>query len=108
LHRPFELTRLIVHHYSPLSGRWPSFCRWDRIHYLLSWSFFFTQVTQVKVSIVRCKCAPARVASDDCVPIATDHTSYDYEAIVRDAKLVVDTLNATRHVKENRDKVVHR
>jgi UDP-N-acetyl-D-glucosamine dehydrogenase len=48
-----------------------------------------------------------RLASYDCVLIATDHSSYDYEAIVRDSKLVVDTRNATRHVKQDREKVVH-
>lgn len=48
-----------------------------------------------------------RLASYDCVLIATDHTSYDYEAIVRNSKLVVDTRNATRHVKQHREKVVH-
>src|SRR6202795_1911718 len=50
---------------------------------------------------------PERLAKYDCVLIATDHTSYDYEAIVRDSKLVVDTRNATRHVKQRREKVVH-
>jgi UDP-N-acetyl-D-glucosamine dehydrogenase len=53
------------------------------------------------------KLSPERLASYDCVLIATDHTSYDYEAIVRNSKLVVDTRNATRHVKQNRQKVVH-
>jgi UDP-N-acetyl-D-glucosamine dehydrogenase len=48
-----------------------------------------------------------RLASYDCVLIATDHSSYDYDAIVRDSKLVVDTRNATRHVKQHREKVVH-
>ena len=47
-----------------------------------------------------------RLASYDCVLIATDHTSYDYEAIVHNSKLVVDTRNATRHVKQNREKIV--
>jgi len=51
--------------------------------------------------------SPERLATYDCVLIATDHTSYDYEAIVRDSKLVVDTRNATRHVKQDREKVVH-
>jgi UDP-N-acetyl-D-glucosamine dehydrogenase len=51
--------------------------------------------------------SPERLASYDCVLIATDHSSYDYEAIVRDSKLVVDTRNATRHVKQHREKVVH-
>lgn len=32
----------------------------------------------------------------DCVLILTDHSEYDYAAIVRDSKLIVDTRNATR------------
>ncbi len=51
--------------------------------------------------------SPERLASYDCVLIATDHTSYDYDAIVRNSQLVVDTRNATRHVRQNREKVVH-
>jgi UDP-N-acetyl-D-glucosamine dehydrogenase len=51
--------------------------------------------------------SPERLASYDCVLIATDHTSYDYEAIVRNSQLVVDTRNATRHVKQHGEKVVH-
>ena len=38
--------------------------------------------------------------------IATDHTAYNYDDIVEHAKLVVDTRNATRHVKKHRDKIV--
>jgi len=34
----------------------------------------------------------------DCVVIATDHSGYDYDSIVRDARLVVDTRNATRGI----------
>jgi UDP-N-acetyl-D-glucosamine dehydrogenase len=37
----------------------------------------------------------------DCVVIATDHTSYDYELIVNNAALVVDTRNATRKIINN-------
>jgi UDP-N-acetyl-D-glucosamine dehydrogenase len=51
--------------------------------------------------------SPERLASYDCLLIATDHTSYDYEAIVRNSKLVVDTRNATRHVKQNRERIVN-
>src|SRR3979411_2909284 len=46
------------------------------------------------------------LAGYDCVLIATDHTSYDYGAIVDAAKLVVDTRNATRRVMRHRDKIV--
>ncbi len=42
----------------------------------------------------------------DCVVIATDHSSYDYQAIVDSAKLVVDTRNATRPIIRNRDRIV--
>jgi UDP-N-acetyl-D-glucosamine dehydrogenase len=40
------------------------------------------------------------------VLIVTDHSSYDYEFIVRHARLVIDTRNATRNVAENREKIV--
>ena len=36
------------------------------------------------------------LGSYDCVVIVTDHSSYDFAAIVRQAQLVVDTRNATR------------
>ncbi len=39
----------------------------------------------------------------DCVVIVTDHDAFDYAAIVKSAKLVVDTRNATR---SKNDKVV--
>ena len=38
--------------------------------------------------------------------IATDHSSYDYPAIVESAQLVVDTRNATRRIVRNRNKIV--
>jgi UDP-N-acetyl-D-glucosamine dehydrogenase len=34
----------------------------------------------------------------DAVVIVTDHTSYDYQSIVDQAQLVVDTRNATRSI----------
>ena len=34
----------------------------------------------------------------DCVMIVTDHSDYDYQRIVREAKLVVDTRNATKGI----------
>jgi len=42
----------------------------------------------------------------DCVLIATDHSAYDYDWIVRHAKLVIDTRNATAGVTAGRDKIV--
>lgn len=49
---------------------------------------------------------PAFLAEQDCILIATDHTAYDYEAIVKHAKLVIDTRNATKSVKNGREKIV--
>jgi UDP-N-acetyl-D-glucosamine dehydrogenase len=45
------------------------------------------------------------LASYDCVLISTDHSSYDYNAIVEAAQLVVDTRNATRHVTRHRERI---
>jgi UDP-N-acetyl-D-glucosamine dehydrogenase len=46
------------------------------------------------------------LAKYDAAIIATDHSSYDYHAIVDGSKLVVDTRNATRRVARNRDRIV--
>jgi UDP-N-acetyl-D-glucosamine dehydrogenase len=45
------------------------------------------------------------LAGLDCVLIATDHSAYDYDFIVRNAPLVVDTRNATKHVRVGREKI---
>jgi UDP-N-acetyl-D-glucosamine dehydrogenase len=50
--------------------------------------------------------SPEMLGKYDAVVIATDHSSYDYAAIVDAAKLVVDTRNATRRVIRNRQKIV--
>ncbi|PWU03500.1 MAG: UDP-N-acetyl-D-glucosamine dehydrogenase [Terriglobia bacterium] len=36
------------------------------------------------------------VASADCVVVVTDHSAFDYEALVQRARLIVDTRNALR------------
>jgi len=45
------------------------------------------------------------LASQDCILIATDHSAYDYDFIVRHAPLVIDTRNATKNVHEGREKI---
>ena len=51
-------------------------------------------------------CTPLDKIKDyDCVLIVTDHTDYDYKKIVDEAKLVVDTRNATKGIKS--PKIVH-
>jgi UDP-N-acetyl-D-glucosamine dehydrogenase len=46
------------------------------------------------------------LAAQDCVLIATDHTAYDYSWVVGASKLVIDTRNATKGVRENRGRIV--
>jgi len=41
----------------------------------------------------------------DCVVITTNHSTYNYDWIVAQARLIVDTRHATKHVKEGRDKI---
>ena len=49
---------------------------------------------------------PLETAKDaDVVVIATDHECIDYEQLVRDATLVIDTRNATKNVTFGKDKV---
>ena len=45
------------------------------------------------------------LSSQDLVIITTDHTTIDYEWVVAHAKHVFDTRNATKNVRENRNKI---
>jgi UDP-N-acetyl-D-glucosamine dehydrogenase len=45
------------------------------------------------------------LADSDCVLIVTDHDKYDWDFVVRHAKLIVDTRNATRGVSQGREKI---
>lgn len=42
----------------------------------------------------------------DLVVITTNHSIYDYDFIVQNSKKVIDTRNATKDVKKNREKIV--
>lgn len=46
------------------------------------------------------------VSEADCIIITTDHSDYNFTKIVENAKLVVDTRNATKAVKVGKDKIV--
>jgi UDP-N-acetyl-D-glucosamine dehydrogenase len=45
------------------------------------------------------------LAAADCVLILTDHSNVDYDLVVDNAQLVVDTRNATKEVQANRDRI---
>lgn len=57
---------------------------------------FFPTVGHGRHYALNMTCTPLTdLDSYDCILIATDHSDYDYETIVRESKLVVDTRNAT-------------
>jgi UDP-N-acetyl-D-glucosamine dehydrogenase len=49
---------------------------------------------------------PASIQEADCVVIITNHSSYDYQAILDNSKLIVDTRNALSKVGTGNPKVV--
>lgn len=46
------------------------------------------------------------LSSYDCVIVATHHAAYDWQMIADHAKLIIDTRNALRDVKGNKDHIV--
>jgi len=67
---------------------------------------YFPTVGRGRKYDLQMTCTPIETVKDfDCVLIVTNHSSYDYEKIVNEAKLVVDTRNATGKIKS--DKIVH-
>ncbi len=60
---------------------------------------YFPFVGQGRHYKLNMKCASlAEIGTYDCVVIVTDHSAYDYRAIVEQARLVVDTRGATRSI----------
>src|SRR6266481_2668790 len=60
---------------------------------------FFPILDKGRKYNLQLRCASLENLGDyDCVLIVTDHSSYDYQEIVRQAQLVVDTRNATRGI----------
>lgn len=67
---------------------------------------YFPRVGRGRKYNLQMQCAPLEnLGQYDCVLIVTDHSSYDYEMIVRESQLVVDTRNATRGIRS--EKIVH-
>lgn len=47
-----------------------------------------------------------RLGQQDCVVITTDHSNIDYQLVVDQSRLVVDSRNATKEVRTHRDRIV--
>ena len=66
-------------------------------------------VPEIQIDTLNLKCVTldeARLKKADCVVITTNHSAYDYEWIVKHARCVVDTRNATKHVSGSKSNVV--
>jgi UDP-N-acetyl-D-glucosamine dehydrogenase len=67
---------------------------------------YFPKVGRGRKYNLHMQCTPLENLSQyDCVLIVTDHSTYDYPKIVREAQLVVDSRNATHAIRS--DKIVH-
>jgi len=61
---------------------------------------YFPMIGKGRKYDLQMKCAPLEnLGQYDCVLIVTDHSDYDYQRIVLESKLVVDSRNATRGIK---------
>jgi UDP-N-acetyl-D-glucosamine dehydrogenase len=64
---------------------------------------YFPTVGKGRKYDLQMKCVPVEnLAQYDCVLIVTDHSDYDYQRIVRESQLVVDTRNATKGIKSTK------
>jgi UDP-N-acetyl-D-glucosamine dehydrogenase len=88
-----QIMKLLQEHGAAVDYHDPYF---SRLHKMRAYDF--------KLSAVEPTAEALR--SYDAVLIATDHSSYDYDFIVRHSELVVDSRNATHAVKQGREKIV--
>ena len=89
-----KIMQLLIEHGSRVEYNDPYFPQLHKMRH-----YDYSQMRSVELT-------PSNLGSFDCVVIATDHSSYDYQAIVEASPLVVDTRNATRRITRNRNKIV--
>ncbi|MEK7448596.1 MAG: nucleotide sugar dehydrogenase [Planctomycetota bacterium] len=66
----------------------------------------FPRMREHKIHLASQPLTAKLLKENDCVVITTDHSSLDYQWVVTHAGLVIDTRNATKDVKTNRQKIV--
>lgn len=59
-----------------------------------------------KLDLKAVELTPEALSECDCAIIVTDHTAFDYDLIVKNVPLVVDTRNALAAVREGREKII--
>ena len=67
---------------------------------------FIPAITHEDINLESVKDLEDAIKGSDCVVIVTNHSSYDYNEILRNAKLIVDTRNALGTHGKKIDKVV--
>ncbi|HWO40263.1 MAG TPA: nucleotide sugar dehydrogenase [Candidatus Eisenbacteria bacterium] len=50
--------------------------------------------------------SPELIKSQDCIVILTDHSAYNWAEIAGAAKLIVDTRNATKNLRDLKDRII--
>jgi UDP-N-acetyl-D-glucosamine dehydrogenase len=70
--------------------------------YCVGGDVFYPQVVELESLAL----TPALLAKQDIVVIVAGHHAYDYDWIVEHAPLVMDTVNAAKHVSADRRKIV--
>src|SRR5919108_3288223 len=89
-----EIMEILQHNGAVLSHSDPYI---PRLHKMRAYDFSHMSSLELTESLLK---------SQDLVLITTDHTSIDYQRVVDQAQLVVDTRNATRSVTRGREKIV--
>jgi UDP-N-acetyl-D-glucosamine dehydrogenase len=89
-----EIMELLQHRGAVLSYSDPYI---PRLHKMRAYDFSHMASTPLSEGYLK---------SQDVVLISTDHTAFDYQFIVDNSTLVVDTRNATKRISRGRDKVV--
>ncbi len=66
---------------------------------------YIEEIDWDKTVIKSSKLTPALLKKSDLTVILTDHTSYNYQWVVDNSKLVFDTRNATKTVQDDKEKI---
>lgn len=67
---------------------------------------YLPELKENEIKLVSSVLTPEFLQEMDCVVIMTNHKDYDYDLIVANAKLIVDTRNATKKVKVFQEKII--
>jgi UDP-N-acetyl-D-glucosamine dehydrogenase len=74
--------------------------RGARVHYN---DPYFPKIGKGRKYDLQMECVPLEALGQyDCVVIITDHSDYDYQRIVAEAQLIIDTRNATTGISSSR------